>query len=312
MDTMYHVMSLPNHILMKIFIYGGLDWKSYYIWCLGCHFGYCDQDSYNAVVFEEMKNEQIAKMINLNRQRLLNKSKPNITKKIRLMFNNTEIVGNILETLPQVFTIKDPGKWKMPPALDYFLKNHRMRIFVESGLLINLTFFNINRYWLQFNPVGIRRDYFDAYRYLIWDTKSMSIPELRYFFLRNAANQFYSTHNKVLSKGVDAFLGCWGLQNRDTQLKSINKIALQVSKKINNTSEGVPKEYFSLIQLCTTEMSHNHNRQLKIKSKSTQFPGNLVPEKFSDSNPSARHIRDMNREYRFKQLLDFNMNRRGE
>ena len=303
-----YVMSLPNFRFMMLFIYSGLPWDKYFLWCQYWSFGYFNQESYDAIVVDEMKNKVIAKMITFNRQCFKSKNKIRIIKKVRSRFMFPEVLEQIVDGLSQAATIKDPSKSEMPEALIYFLRNHRMRMFIESGLLVGLSFYEINRFWKQFNSVRILREHFEIYNYFLWDTSSMTSPELRYFFLRNVMNQFYGTHHKVFSKDVNHFLGYWGLQNQAMQNESIDKIALKTLKKILAASEEPPKELFSLLNFCSTQIARSNKKQSSVQTTMKQNSGYSDPSMLTEPNTAAaEEVRNSNREYRFKQLLDFNM-----
>ncbi len=304
-----YVLELPNFNIALLFIYCGLSWDIYSAWCLYWHIGCCNFREYDAIVDDEKKDKSIAKMIELNRQRLSSNNKLVIIKKVRLIFNFPKIVDQITEALSQAAANEEPGKWKMPPAFDYFLRNHRMRKFIETALLVRLQFHKINIFWLQFNPVGIRRDYFEIFEYFLWNVSRMTNAELREFFKWNAGNQFYGYHHKVLGRDVDQLLGCWGLEDREVQNRSIYKMTSKISNNIQNASESAPKELFSLQNSCTSQITRNEKVQLSTRTIPGDFLGNSTRPMEPDMSEAAFKVRNINREYRFQQLFDINKKR---
>ncbi|MCK5050772.1 MAG: hypothetical protein KAS53_03455 [Candidatus Cloacimonetes bacterium] len=306
-----YVMELPNVKIVLIFIFCGLPWDLYSAWCLYWHIGYCNFVDYDAIVEDEMKDKSIAKMIELNRQRLASKNKLVIIKKVRLNFDFPEIADQIVEALSQTAANEDPGKLKMPSAFVYFLRNHRMRKFIETALLVRLVFHEINRLWLQFNPVGIRRDYFEIFEYFLWNVRSMTNSELREFFKWNGDNAYYRYHHKVLGGDVNQFLGCWGLEDREVQNRSIYKMTSKISNNISNASEGASKELFSLQNSCTSQIVKNEKMQFPNQPIPSEFLGNPTWPIKPDMSEAAFQVRNINREYRFQQLFDI-IKKRGE
>ena len=296
----------PYFIFLQLLIYLGIPYNVFLDFCRFWKFGEVSLNVYNAIVEDAETNKTIANMMKSNRDNFNNNSELKIYKNILKQYDYPEYVKHLIKGISGE---KDPSKWKWPESLQYFLRNFRLRQFIECSLLAKLTFSEINRYWMLFDSPGILHEYFEPYRDLFWNISSTPTIDQQLFLKRNCTRQFYTKHQKIVGMGREQLLGEFGLQTQADEKKSMKGITLKVTKKILDSPEEPRQDLHSLLALGCTYIARTD-----IEHQREQADKNLQNPAFSHGcqlSSSALEVRRRNREYRFKQLLSTSVRDEG-
>ena len=294
----------PNFNMIKLLILLGFLYEVYSAFCDKWIIGKIPNSTYDTMLEDLMKDERPNQIIVLNRKNLEDNKALKISKKVREEFDFPEITTQIVEGISNAADVNDPSTWDLPEFMKYFLRNFKLRAFVECALLASMPFNDINRLWKTFNPEGILRELLDQYKYFFWNNRDISKMDLRSFLKSNANNPFYHKHFQIMEKGREAFMGEYGIQTDTEREKNMREIAHKSMLKIKKNPEEPNKINHSLLELYCTYISQNkHNKNKRAGRKNQNANSSFDQQAKSFSNLSAQSVRNSNREYRFKQLL---------
>jgi len=300
----------PNIVLLLIFVYCGIPWTNYCIWCKSLDVGDITQEVYNAIIAEEKTNRTIEEMIVSNHNKMGTDKKFELQNDVRAKFEFPEIVDQIVNALSQASQNKDTFELIMPEPLQQILQKYKRRQFIECGSMVGLQFYKLEQYWQIIEPTGIVREHYDAYKYFLWNLEVITKISLPDFLKQNNRNPFYGLHNRILGKDESYFLGCFGLQDKQGFNKNNYKLINSTLKMLGSMDEA-PKELYSLLDLCSSQYGRAKKDKLFASSTQNKSPG-LFDKYEKIKSEAALRLHKENRDYQLKKLHDKSKNNKGK
>lgn len=217
---------------------------------------------WNLLIINNTNIDNIRQELNINGvlKRIIQKNKdliksgktPKINQKIKTEFKFPLILDKLLQGMENFALTEDLDEIELPEEIAYVLFNYRLRPFIECGKAVDFSFYQLNRIWQRFNPVGILHEYYDIYLYYFWDIESIYPSEILSYIKSIKEDHYYDIHTKILGQDATCFLGYYGFQDEIQYQQILRKMMLLLPEQMEKNSYGA-KELISLFRFCSKE-----------------------------------------------------------
>jgi len=301
---------LPYRQFIKPLIYCGIEVDKINEICKRWNLLQINLNDFQDIITELNSEDKIAELIQNNRKLIKAGKAPQMDPKVRDEFKFSEVFDKIVKCISQFTISGDVYDITLPEELTYILFNHRLRPFIECGKGVDFSFYQLNRIWKMFNPVGILHEYYDMYLYYFWNIKSIYPSEILSYIKTAPKDNYYYIHSKILGQGSSCFLGYYGFQDENHYQHILQKMMLKITD-FKSVKTYISKELKSLFGFCSKELESNGISEHDPYLPPMQLFHNELTVFDNFQEESAKMIVwRKNQEYYYKNLVYFSQNNR--
>lgn len=303
---------LPHRQFLKPLIYCGINAEKIAEICKKWNLLQISFIDFQEIEKELISDKNIAKLIQSNRE-LIKAGKTPRMKDVRAEYKFPEVFDKLVKSLAKFALTGDLDDLELPEELTYILFNYRLRPFIECGKAVGFSFYQLNRIWKRFNPVGIIHEYYDIYLEYFWNIELINSSEILSYIEVAIKDHYYDIHTKIIGQDKACFLGYFGFLDEIQYQQMLRKMMLHILDQEEKNSIIGKKELNNLYKFCNKE----HDKKVDLEHDPMKLPKQLFHNELTsadviDEKSAKMIIWRKNQEYLFKKYVDFKQKLTGE